>query len=114
MYLNLDLLENIKVYFEFLICYDGCNGYYIFNKVTLKMVYCDLNQFILIDVLNKTCCWNFGGTIIKYSKNVIPCIFDLKKSTKKFKLPIPENDFLFNNIRLQQGHFKTYENSIKS
>ena len=127
MYLNLDLLYNIYDHFNPLLHYSALNYHVIYNKITCKsiMAMSPVNKtrdFLWIDILNNTNCFNFGGWICKTHVGKIVISekeflysnsFCVKRIKKQFKLPIPEYNFLFNNIRLTAGSFSSYEKQIK-
>ena len=129
MYLNLDILYNIYDHFNPLLYYSNSplNYHVVYNKITNKsiMAMSPVNKtrdFLWIDILNNTNCFNFGGWICKTHVRKIVISekeflyrnsFCVKRTKKQIKLPIPDYDFLFNNIRLTAGSFSSYEKQIK-
>ena len=124
MHLILDLLYIVKDYFEPLLYYQISNYYFIYCKTTQKYIQIsNNNEFIWMDMLNKTSCYNFGGYIfdhkdfdIEISDKAVTYngfyVNTAKRTKKQFKLPMREKDFLFNNIRLIPGSFESYEKEL--
>ena len=127
MYLNLDLLYNVFDYMNPLLYYSNSELDIVYNKITWKIIIqIKKNNYIeWIDILKDT-----SYRYIKNFKLFDDLIFDYlgltkkivfsnkefklenlsaKRTKKQFKLPIPEYNFLFNNIRLTAGSFSSYE-----